>query len=129
MRVEAKGALLCNALGMSLDYAADQFFAAVLSLASSEDPLHTRLQTAWDESVQFVWEKPCLTPELLARFKALWDRYTDKTAAARSTKLRTLTASEAVAAIDDLLALAFDTSVTAAQAPADIRLATLADLA
>lgn len=114
---------------MSLDYAADQFFAAVRSLASSEDPLQTRLQTAWDESVQLVWEKPCLTPELLARFKALWDRYTDKTAAPRSTKLRTLTASEAVAAIDDLLALAFDTSVTAAQAPADITLATLADLA
>jgi hypothetical protein len=114
---------------MSLDYAANQFFAAVRSLASSEDPLQTRLQTVWDESVQLVWEKPCLTPELLAHFKALWDRFTDKTAAARSTTLRPLTTPEAVTAIEDLLALAFDTAVTAAQAPADITLATLADLA
>ena len=73
---------------MGLDYAAEHLLAAVRSVAVSEGQLRTRLQTAWDESVQLVWEKPCLTPELLARFKALWDRVTDETAGPRSTRLR-----------------------------------------
>ncbi len=114
---------------MSLGYAAEHLLAAVRSVAVSEGQLQTRLQTAWDESAELVWEKPCLTPELLARFKALWDRVTDKTAGPRSTRLQPLTASEAAAAFDELLALAVETAVTAMQAPPDIRLATLADLA
>ena len=114
---------------VSLDYAADHLLAAVRSVAVSEGPLQTRLQTVWDESVQHVWEKPCLTTELLARFKALWDRITDPSAGPRSTRLRELTASEAVAAVDDLIALAVQTAVSASQAPPDVRLATLADLA
>ncbi len=65
---------------VSLDYAADHLLDAVRSITVSEGPLQTRLQTAWAESVQHVWEKPCLTTELLARFKALWDRVTDPTA-------------------------------------------------
>ena len=74
-------------------------------------------------------EKPCLTTELLARFKALWDRVTDPTAGPRSTRLRRLTTSEVVAAVDELIALAVqETAVTASQAPDDVRLATLADL-
>ena len=113
---------------MGLDDAAERLLAAVRSVAVSEGQLRTRLQTAWDESVQLVWEKPCLTPELLARFKALWDRVTDETAGPRSTRLRQLNEPEAAAAFDELLALAVDTAVTATQAPPDIRLATLADL-
>ena len=114
---------------VSLDYAADHLLAAVRSVAVSEGPLQTRLQTVWDESVQHVWEKPCLTTELLARFKTLWDQITDPSAGPRSTRLRELTASEAVAAVDELIALAVQTAVTASQAPLDVRLATLADLA
>jgi hypothetical protein len=113
---------------VSLDYAADHLLDAVRSVAVSEGPLHIRLQTAWVESVQHVWEKPCLTTELLARFKALWDRVTDPTAGPRSTRLRELTASETVAAVEELIALAVRTAVTASQAPPDVRLATLADL-
>jgi hypothetical protein len=113
---------------VSLDYAAEHLLAAVRSVAVSEGPLQTRLQTAWDESVQHVWEKPCLTTELLARFKALWDQVTDPTAGPRSTRLRQLTASEAVAATVELIALAVQTAVTASQAPDDVKLATLADL-
>jgi len=113
---------------VSLDYAADHLLAAVQSVAVSDGPLQTRLQTVWDESVQHVWEKPCLTTELLARFKALWDRVTDPTAGPRSTRLRQLTTSEAVAAVDELIALAVQTAVTASQAPDDVRLATLGDL-
>lgn len=113
---------------VSLDYAADHLLPSVQSVAVSDGPLQTRLQTVWDESVQHVWEKPCLTTELLARFKALWDRVTDPTAGPRSTRLRQLTTSEAVAAVDELIALAVQTAVTASQAPDDVRLATLADL-
>lgn len=113
---------------VSLDYAADHLRDAVRSVAVSEGPIQTRLQTAWGESVQQVWEKPCLTTELLARFKALWDRVTDPAAGPRSTRLRELTASEAVVAVEELIALAVQTAVTASQAPPDVRLATLADL-
>lgn len=113
---------------VNLDYAADHPLGAVRSVAVSEGPFQTRLQTAWDESVQHVWEKPCLTTELLARFKALWDRVTDLTAGPRSTGLRQLTASEAVAAVDELIAPAVQTAVKASQAPDDVKLATLADL-
>jgi hypothetical protein len=114
---------------VSLDYAADHLLAAVQSVAVSEGPLQTRLQTAWVESVHHVWEKPCLTTDLLARFKALWDRVTDETAGSRSTTLRKLTTSEAVAAIEELIALAVQTAVMASQAQGDVRLATLSDLA
>jgi hypothetical protein len=113
---------------VSLDYAANQLLDAVRTVAVSEGPLQTSLQTAWVESVQRVWEKPCLTTVLLARFNALWDRFTDPTAGPRSTRLRELTASEAVAAVEELIALAVQTAVTASQAPLDVRLATLADL-
>lgn len=113
---------------VSLDYAADHLLDAVRSVAVSEGALQTRLQTAWGESVQHVWEKPCLTTELLARFKALWDRVTDPTGGPRSTRLRELTVSEAVAAVEELIALAVETAVTSSQAPPDVRLAALADL-
>ena len=113
---------------MSLDYAADHLLDAVRSVAVSEGPLETRLQIAWGESVQHVWEEPCLTTELLARFKALWDRVTDPTAGPRSTRLRELKVSEAVAAVEKLIELAAQTAVTSSQAPPDVRLATLADL-
>lgn len=114
---------------MSLDYATDHLLAAVTLVAVSEDPLQARLQTAWDASVHHVWEQPCLTTELLARFKALWDSVTDATAGPRSTTLRQLSTPEAAAAIEELVALAVQTAVVASEAPDDVTLATLADLA
>jgi hypothetical protein len=113
---------------MSLDDAADLLLAAVGSVAASEGPLQSRLQKAWDESVQLLWEKPCLTVELLAQFKDLWERYTDSTAGPRSTMLQQMSGSEANAVVDELLALAVQTAIAAAQAPRDVQLATLADL-
>jgi hypothetical protein len=113
---------------MSLDYGADHLVAAVRSVAGSDGPLQTRLQTVWDESVQHLWEKPCLTTDLLAQFKGLWDGVTDPTAGPRSTRLRELTESEAVAAVNELIALAVQTAVAASDATPDVRLATLADL-
>jgi hypothetical protein len=113
---------------MSLDYAADHLLGAVRSLAGSDGALQNRLQTAWDDSVQHVWEKPCLTTELLAQFKALWDHVIDPDAGPRSTRLRQLSSSEATAAVDELISLAVLVAVTASQAPPDVRLATLGDL-
>jgi len=83
---------------MSLDYAADHLTAAVRSLATSEYPLAERLQTVWDEHVQVVWMKPCLTRHLLREFRDMWQRYTAPSDDRRSTKLRGLTREELVGA-------------------------------
>jgi hypothetical protein len=114
---------------MSLDYAADHLTAAVRSLATSEDPLAERLQTVWDEHVQMVWMKPCLTRDLLSEFRDLWQRYTAPSDDRRSTKLRGLTREELVSAVDELVSLATNVAVASAHASGDERLATLADLA
>ena len=113
---------------MSLDYASEHLRAAVRWLATSELPLAERLQTAWDEHVQMVWMKPCLTRDLLREFRDLWQRYTAPSDDRRSTKLRPLTHEESVRAVDELLSLATNVVVAAAGAPRDMQLATLADL-
>src|SRR5947207_2578996 len=118
MRVEA----------MTLDYAADHLTAAVRSLAKSDTALADRLQTAWDEHVQMVWEKPCLTRDLLREFRDMWRRYTAPSDDRQSTKLRALTHEEALQAIDDVVSLATSVTVAAARASGDEQIATLADL-
>ena len=70
---------------MSLDYAADHLTAAVRSLATSERLLAERLQIAWDDHVQMVWMKPCLTRDLLREFRDLWRRHTALTDDRQST--------------------------------------------
>lgn len=112
---------------MSLDYASDHLTAAVRSLATSEDRLAERLQTAWDEHVQMVWMKPCLSRDLLREFRDLWQRYTAPSDDRQSTKLRDLTHDESVAAIEELVSLSDKVAVAAAASPQE-RLATLADL-
>ena len=101
---------------------------SVRSLATSEDALSVRLQAAWDEPVGMLWMKPCLTVELLGDFRAMWRRYTAPSDDRQSPKLRELGHEEAVAAVDDIVALLLRTTV-AAQAGEDQHLATLADLA
>jgi len=113
---------------MSLEYAADHLTAAVRSLATSEEQLATRLQAAWDEHVQMVWMKPCLTRDLLAEFRDFWHHYTAPSEDRQSTKLRELTRDESLTAIEGLVSLANKVAVAAA-APGDEQLATLADLA
>ena len=113
---------------MSLDYASDHLAAAVRSLATSEDRLAERLQTAWDEHVQMVWMKPCLTRDLLREFRDLWQRYTAPSDDRQSTKLRGLTRDELVMAIEGVVSLATKVAVAAGHASGDERLATLADL-
>ena len=112
---------------MSLRYASDHLTAAVRSLATSEGRLDERLQTAWDEHVQMVWMKPCLTRDLLREFRDLWQRYTAPSDDPQSTKLRELDHDEAATAIESVVSLADKVSVAASVSP-DERLATLADL-
>jgi len=112
---------------MSLEYASDHLTAAVGSLATSEDRLAGRLQTAWDEHVQMLWMKPCLTRDLLREFRDLWRDYTAPSEDRESTKLRDLTHDESRVAIERLVSLANMVAVAAA-APGDEPLATLADL-
>ena len=114
---------------MSLNYAADHLTAAVRSLGASELPLAERLQTVWDEHVQMVWMKPCLTRDLLVEFRDLWQRYTAPSDDGRGTKLRNLSREELVCAVDELVSLTTDVVVASARASGDERLATLADLA
>jgi hypothetical protein len=113
---------------MSLQYASEELTRAVEQLATSELPLHDRLQAAWDDHVQQVWMKPCLTAELLADFRDLWHRYTAPSDDPRNTTLRELTDAEDARAIAELVDLATRTAVTAATAGPDVKLATLADL-
>jgi hypothetical protein len=114
-------------VAMSLDYASEHLTGAVRSLASSEGRLADRLQTAWDQHVQMVWMKPCLTRDLLREFRDLWQRYTARSDGRLSTKLRELTPDESVTAVADLVSLANKVALAAATSP-DAHLATLADL-
>jgi hypothetical protein len=113
---------------MSLEYATDQLTSAVRSLASSEHPLAERLQLAWDEHVQMLWMKPCLTLKLLGEFRDLWRLYTAPSDDRRSTALRGLSEAELVQAVNDLITLWNHTVVAGAVAGDEVKLATLADL-
>src|SRR4051794_28319815 len=112
---------------MSLDYASDHLTAAVRSLATSEENLVARLQSAWNEHVQMAWMKPCLTRDLLREFRDLWQDYTAPSSDRQSTKLRDLSRDEAQRAIERLVSLAEGVAIAAADPPAE-QLATLADL-
>jgi hypothetical protein len=112
---------------MSLEYASDHLTAAVRSLATSEDQLRERLQIAWDEHVQMVWMRPCLTRELLREFRDLWRAYTAPSDDRQSTALRELSPDECVKAIEWLVSLT-NKVVAAAAVSGEEQLATLADL-
>jgi hypothetical protein len=114
-------------VAMSLDHASEHLTAAVRSLATSEDQLADRLQRAWDEHVQMIWMKPCLTRDLLREFRDLWRNYTAPSDDRQSTKLRELTRDESVTAVESLVSLANKVAVAAAT-PGKEQLATLADL-
>jgi hypothetical protein len=114
---------------MALDIAADHLTAAVRSLATSEQPLPERLQTAWAEHAQMLWMQPCLPSELLREFRDLWQRYTAPSYDRRSTQLRALHLDEAMQAIQELVDLWQRVVDTSAVATGDEKLATLADLA
>jgi hypothetical protein len=112
---------------VTLEYASDHLIAAVSSLASSERPLQERLQMAWDDHVQMLWIKPCLTTDLLREFKDFWHRYTAPSDDRTSTQLRILNGDELKCAINELIVMSARTTAVAQSADGGI-LATLADL-
>jgi hypothetical protein len=114
---------------MSLDDARNHLARAVRSLASGDEPLAVRAQAAWDEHVQLLWIKPCLTVELLRDFRDVWRRYTAPSDDRHSTTLRELSHEELIGLVDDLVSLLLGTAVAAAQPGEGAHLATLADLA
>jgi hypothetical protein len=114
---------------MSLDYARDHLAAAVRSLATSEDPSAVRVQAVWDGDVGMLWEKPCLTVDLLRDFRDMWRRYTAPSDDRQATALRELSPAELAALVDDLISLLLGTAIAAATSGEDVDLATLADLA
>jgi hypothetical protein len=83
---------------------------------------------AWDDHVQMLWMKPCLTPDLLREFRDFWHRYTAPSDDRASTKLRVLSKDELKSAIDELVAFAARITVVAAQSADGGKLATLGDL-
>ena len=112
---------------MSLEYASEHVTAAVKTLATSESPLQERLQIAWDNDVQMLWMKPCLTRDLLREFRDFWHRYTAPSTDRTATKLRHLTREELEQSVDELVDFAARITV-AAHSPNDESLATIADL-
>ena len=114
---------------MSLDFAAGHFRDAVVTLATSDQPMQARLQQAWIDHVQMVWMKRCLTRDLLRDFKDLWETYTAPSDDPRSTTLRDLTDDELAAAVVTIVDLATRTAGAASQDDSEaLPLATLADL-
>ena len=88
--------------------------------------MQTRLQSVWDEYVQHVWKSPVSRPNFWLVQDTLGpghrsDRWSQEHQASADL------ASETAEAIDELIALAVRSMVTASQAPPDVKLATLAD--
>ena len=83
---------------------------------------------AWDDHLQMLWMKPCLTSDLLREFRDFWHRYTAQSDDRTSTKLRILNGDELMCAINELVVLSARTTAVAAQSDDGGILATLADL-
>jgi hypothetical protein len=113
---------------VGLATASDHLTSAVRSLATSEAPLRDRLQTVWDEHLQMLWMRPCLTRDLLREFRDLWQRYTAPSDDRRSTRLRALGGDELIRAVAELVALSDHVLIAASTASGEEQLATLADL-
>ncbi len=97
-----------------MGYALAQLRAAVEGMAGSTEGIQARLQRAWTERLQLLWEDLYLPEALNERFKQLWVRYTAPSDNRRSTRLRELDDDELTAAVAELVALAFDVEVAAA---------------
>ena len=95
---------------MSLSYAVDHLSAAVITLASADDPLADRLQRAWTDHVQELWQTMCLTTNLNEQFRAMWREYTHRSDEDPHTSvLRGMTGSELAEMAQKLVALALAT--------------------
>jgi hypothetical protein len=92
-----------------LDYARVQLRHALECVAVGNEPAQARLQKAWTQYVQMLWERKCLPDDLNERFKQLWANHTEKTDDPRTTQLRELPENQLTSAISELIGLAIDT--------------------
>jgi len=92
-----------------LDYAAVELRRALECVSLGSEPAQVRLQKAWTQHVQMLWERKYLPDDLNERFKQLWADYTERTDDPRTTQLRTLSEDQVASAITELIGLAFDT--------------------
>ena len=90
------------------------FRDALITLGGSDGSTTERLQRAWTDHVQHVWEAPHVEGDLADRFRALWERHTGPGDDPRRTNIRATTESEAREAVAELVQLALD--VAAARA-------------
>jgi hypothetical protein len=90
------------------------FRDALITIGAGRGTPQERLQRAWTDHVQHVWEAPHITGELADRFRALWENYTGAGDDPHRTNLREMTDSEVEGAVDELVRLSLD--VAAARA-------------
>jgi len=90
------------------------FRDALVTIGADDGTPLERLQRAWTDHVQHVWEAPHITGELADRFRALWERYTGPGDDPHRTNLREMSNDEVRAGVTELIELALD--VAAARA-------------
>ena len=78
-----------------LDHAVLLLRQALERVATGDEAAQARLQRAWTDHVQLLWERKNLPDDLNERFKQLWRSYTAKTDDPRTTQLRDLSESNA----------------------------------
>jgi hypothetical protein len=90
------------------------FRDALVTVGADDGTRLERLQRAWTDHVQHVWEAPHVTGELADRFRTLWERYTGPGDDPHRTNVRAMSDGEVRAAVTELVELALD--VAAARA-------------
>ena len=81
---------------------------AIERVATGDEAAQARLQRAWSDHVQLLWEQKYLPDDLNERFKQLWRSYTAQTDDPKTTQLRDLSEDQRAAAIRELIALTMD---------------------
>jgi hypothetical protein len=86
-----------------------EFFRdALVTVGADDGTPFERLQRAWTDHVQHVWEARHIAGDLADRFRALWERYTGPGDDPHRTNLRAMSDSEVRAAVTELVELALD---------------------
>ena len=88
-----------------IEYARAQLHKAVERLADESLRPRERLQSAWTNNVQYLWERKYLPDVLNDRFKEMWRRYTLRNEDPRTTVLRDLTDDDLERAFSELRSL------------------------
>ena len=91
-----------------LDHAVLVLRQALKRVATGDEAAQVRLQRAWSDHVQLLWERKYLPDDLNERFMQVWRSYTVKTDDPKTTQLRELSEEQRASAIRELIALTVD---------------------